>query len=303
MGADEASRLRALAQTEILDTPPEPEFDELTALAASICGTPMAIITLIDEKRQWFKSQFGLTLNETPRDIAFCNITIQHAGLTIVEDAFHDGRFADNPFVHANLGIRFYAGVPLVTQSGSAIGTLAVLDSIPRRISASQREALRTLGRSAMNQIELRRQLIAIRRLAGTEMEATSSDPLSNALSVALQPSSTRSQVTDIFPGLFFLTDASGKVLRHNPRAARFVDFFGATARIQDLVATDMRADFIERQQKASETARDSFKTTLLDPETGRHTYLIAFEQWLTDGRTYLSWAALPLRQEDPYDN
>lgn len=302
MGADEASRLRALAQAEILDTPPEPEFDELTALAASICGTPMAIITLIDEKRQWFKSQFGLTLNETPRDIAFCNTTIQQAGLTIVEDAFHDSRFADNPFVHANLGIRFYAGVPLVTQSGSAIGTLAVLDSIPRRISASQREALRTLGRSVMNQIELRRLLIAARRIARTESEA-SADPLIDAVSKTLQTSSAGLQTVDIFPGLFFWTDTSGKIVRHNPKAARFIDFFGATARIQDLVATDMRADFIERQQKASETARASFKTTLVDPETGRRTYLMALERWLTDSDTYLSWAALPLMPDDPHES
>ena len=303
MGADEALRLRALARSQILDTPPEPEFDELTALAASICETPMAIITLIDEKRQWFKSRFGLTLNETPREIAFCNITIQNPGVTVIEDAFRDNRFADNPLVHANLGIRFYAGVPLVSEDGSAIGTLAVLDTMPRRLLPKQTEALRTLSRSVMNQIELRRLLIATRRLAQTEMEATSSDPLIDAMSKTLQPSSTGSQVLDVFPGLFFWTDASGKILRHNPKAARLVDFFGATARIQDLVATDMRAEFIERQQNANHIARESFKTILVDPETGRHAYLVALERWLTDSHSYLSWAALPLAQDDPHDD
>lgn len=300
MGADEALRLRALARSQILDTPPEPEFDELTALAASICETPMAIITLVDEKRQWFKSQFGLTLNETPREIAFCDITIQNADVTVIEDAFRDNRFADNPLVHASLGIRFYAGVPLVTEDGSAIGTLAVLDTMPRRLLPKQTAALRTLGRSVMNQIELRRLLIATRRIARTEMKATSSDPLIDAMYKALQCSSTAPQAIDVFPGLFFWTDASGKILLHNRKAARLVDFFGASARIQGLVAIDMRAEFVERQQKANETACESFKTILVDPETGRHAYLIASERWLMDSVAYLSWIALPLTDGDP---
>lgn len=300
VGANEALRLRALSQSEILDTPPEPAFDELTALAASICGTPMAIITLIDEKRQWFKSQFGLALNETPRDIAFCNTTIQRRGLTIVEDAFQDSRFTENPLVHANVGIRFYAGVPLITRDGNAIGALAVLDYIPRRLLPNQREALVILGRSVMNQIELRRYLVATKPVARTKMEALP-DPLIDAVSKTLQPYSAGSKVTDIFPGLFFLTDISGKILRHNPKAARFVDFFGAPAHIQELVATDMREDFIEHQQKANETARESFKTIFVDPENGRHAYLVALERW-TDRHTYFSWAALALTRDDPRD-
>lgn len=299
MSTEEALRLRALARSQILDTPPEPEFDELTALAANVCETPMAIITLVDEKRQWFKSQFGLTLNETPRDIAFCNITIQNSGLTVIEDAFRDSRFADNPLVHANLGIRFYAGVPLVTEDGSAIGTLAVLDTMPRRLLPKQTTALRTLARSVMNQIELRRLLIATRLLAKTEIEATSSDPLIDAMCKTLQRAPKDAQAIDVFPGLLFWTDETGKILRHNPKAARFVDFFGATVRIQDLIATEMRAEFIERQQNPNETAHDSFKTMLVDPETGRLPYLLAFERWGTEGQMYLCWAALPLPPDD----
>lgn len=236
----------------------------------------MAMITLIDERRQWFKSQFGLTINETPREIAFCNTTIQQARSTVVEDAFQDPRFAENPLVHSNLGIRFYAGVPLITQDGHAIGTLAVLDNIPRRLLDSQAHALRTLGRSVMNQIELRRLLMASRAAAEADMHAPPVE-------------------TDVLPGLFFWTDERGKILRCNSAAAGLADFFGTGATIRDVVTADMRTAFNENWQKAIEGTGESFETILVDPETGRLPSLIAVRREVLDGGAYLFWLALPL--------
>jgi PAS domain S-box-containing protein len=157
--ANEAERLAALRALEVLDTPPEEGFDELTALAASICRAPVAIISLIDEDRQWFKSKIGLTLCETPRDDSFCTWTILQPDLFVVPDARADERFADNPLVTSTPEIRFYAGVPLVTAEGHALGALCVIDHRPRELSAEQSQALRTLGRVVVTQLFLRRDI------------------------------------------------------------------------------------------------------------------------------------------------
>lgn len=154
---DESARLAALRQRMILDTPPEPAFDALTRLAAHICGTPIAIMTLVDADRQWFKSQVGLDVPETPRDIAFCAQAIQQEGLFIVSDALFDERFATNPLVTAEPHIRFYAGMPFSTSEGHALGTLCVIDHVPRELSPCQLEALRTLALEVATHLELRR--------------------------------------------------------------------------------------------------------------------------------------------------
>ena len=156
--SDETRRLEALREYNWLDTPPEPEFDELTALVAHICEAPISLISLIDEQRQWFKSKFGLSSDETPRAISFCGHTILQRDLLIVPDAARDERFADNPLVTGDPHIRFYAGAPLVTVDGHALGTLSVIDRVPRQLSPLQREALRVLSRQVMARLELRRQ-------------------------------------------------------------------------------------------------------------------------------------------------
>ncbi len=153
----EQARLRALRAYEVLDTPPEATFDELTALAARLLGAPVALLTLVDADRQWFKSRVGLALEETPRDIAFCDMAIRGTGLLVVPDAMQDARFADNPLVTGPTGIRFYAGAPLVTPEGHAIGTLCVIDRRPRQVDAADLEALAVLARQAMAQLSLRR--------------------------------------------------------------------------------------------------------------------------------------------------
>jgi PAS domain S-box-containing protein len=154
----EAERLRALYDYGALDTPPEAAFDELVALAAQICRTPISLVTLIDRDRQWFKARHGLTLAETPRAVSFCAQVLNQPGeLLVIPDATLDRRFSDNPFVAGEAGIRFYAGVPLCTADGHAVGTLCVIDHQPRTLDAGQTAALRVLGRQVMAQLELRR--------------------------------------------------------------------------------------------------------------------------------------------------
>jgi anti-sigma regulatory factor (Ser/Thr protein kinase) len=157
VATDEAGRLAALRQYHILDTEPERSFDDLTVLASHICGTPMALITLVDEDRQWFKSRVGVSFVETSRAISFCTHAIQRPGIMIVPNALHDERLRDNPTVTGDLHIRFYAGAPLVTRDGYALGTLCVLDRVERTLSPEQIEALDSLRHQAEAQLELRR--------------------------------------------------------------------------------------------------------------------------------------------------
>ncbi|MBD3884697.1 PAS domain S-box protein [Phormidium tenue FACHB-886] len=163
--ANEFARLNALYQYQILDSEPEVAFDDLTKLAASICATPIALISLVDAQRQWFKSKLGIDAVETTRDIAFCSHTILQPKILIVPDALTDERFADNPAVTGEPHVRFYAGVPLLTAEGYALGSICVTDSMPRELSSNQIEALRALGRQVVAQLELRRKLVESERL------------------------------------------------------------------------------------------------------------------------------------------
>ncbi len=156
----ESDRLKALREYQILDTEAEKTFDDLTKLASLICGTPISLISLVDEHRQWFKSRVGIEANETPREIAFCHHAIQESGIFEVADAQTDPRFKTNPLVTGDPNLRFYAGQPLVTTDGHALGTLCVVDLRPRQLSQEQREALALLANQVMTQIELRKELL-----------------------------------------------------------------------------------------------------------------------------------------------
>lgn len=155
----ERGRLRTLEAYRILETSTEKTFDDLARLAATICETPIALITLVDEKRQWFKSNYGLDLKETPREVSFCAHAIHELGLFEVPDASLDSRFAENPMVTGDPNIRFYAGAPLVVSNGQALGTLCVIDQKPKELTGLQAEAMRVLGQSVVTQLELRRAL------------------------------------------------------------------------------------------------------------------------------------------------
>jgi PAS domain S-box-containing protein len=155
---DEASRLEALRACGVLDSAQDPTFDRLTRLAAALCNTPMAVVTLIDEQRQWFKSRIGVAQQQTSRAFSFCHHTIRKPGLFEVEDATADPRFENNPLVTGDPYIRFYAGVPLHSKDGFALGTVAVLDRFPRQLTEAQRQMLRLLGDQAELLLELSRE-------------------------------------------------------------------------------------------------------------------------------------------------
>ncbi|MGQ9865555.1 MAG: PAS domain S-box protein, partial [Pseudanabaenaceae cyanobacterium] len=154
---NEAIRLIALKQCNVLDTPPEPEFDDLVQAAAALCEVPVALISLVDETRQWFKAKLGLTPSETPRDVAFCAHAILQSDVMVVEDARQDPRFADNPLVTGEPWIRFYAGVPLTTTANLNLGTLCVIDFVPRTLTSERLVGLQALARQVTRQLERRR--------------------------------------------------------------------------------------------------------------------------------------------------
>ena len=154
---NDSTRLKVLWQYDVLDTVPEEVFDDLTDLAAHICETPIALISLVDENRQWFKSRIGTTVSETSRDVSFCAHAILNDGLLVVPDATKDPRFKNNPLVTGPQKIRFYAGAPLITPDGHALGTLCVLDNKPRHLRAEQKQALVVLAHHVVSQLELRR--------------------------------------------------------------------------------------------------------------------------------------------------
>lgn len=156
---NEAQRLRSLHLLKVLDTQAEEGFDQLARLAGAICGTPISLISLVDEDRQWFKSAVGLNAAETPRDIAFCAHAILEDTVMVVNDATNDPRFRDNPLVTSDPSIRFYAGAPLVVEDGQAVGTLCVIDTKPRQLTDAQLEALKVLRQAVVAQLRLRRAL------------------------------------------------------------------------------------------------------------------------------------------------
>ena len=156
MQEQETERLSALLRMELMDTPPEPEFDELVETVAAICDMPMSLVTLLDDRRQWFKAAIGLKVRETPREMAFCTYAIQQPDLLLVEDATADPRFSENPLVTGETHLRFYAGMPISSPDGFPLGTLCVLDRRPRQLTPTQIAALKVLARQVNARMELR---------------------------------------------------------------------------------------------------------------------------------------------------
>jgi GAF domain-containing protein len=186
--ANEAERLTALQQYRVLDTLPEAVYDDLVFIASQICQTPIALVSLVDGDRQWFKAKVGLDAEQTPRDLAFCaHAILQPDEVFQVPDATRDERFNTNPLVTSDPSIRFYAGVPLVTADGLAVGTLCAIDRTPRELSVDQQRALRALSREVMMQMELRRTIASLEQSLAT----------ANASKAAAKPSTGTASSTE----------------------------------------------------------------------------------------------------------
>ena len=160
---NESARVAALQKYAILDTEPERAFDDLVLLASFICNAPIALISLVDQDRQWFKAKVGVTVSETPRELAFCATAIRQTDLFVVPDTLNDERFRNNPLVTSEPNIRFYAGAPLINEEGFALGTICVIDRTPREFGSSQQAALKALSRLVLLQMEFRRNLMLLK--------------------------------------------------------------------------------------------------------------------------------------------
>ena len=173
---NEAVRLSALYEYDLLDTMSEKDYDDITQIAAEICNMPISLISLIDTNRQWFKSKFGFEPIESHRDVAFCaHAILQKDDIFIIGDTSIDDRFFDNPLVTGNPNIGFYAGVPLVNESGNSLGTLCVIDNKPNKLSNEQIATLKALARQIVSYFEIRKKTNQLARQK-SEMEQLNND-------------------------------------------------------------------------------------------------------------------------------
>jgi diguanylate cyclase (GGDEF)-like protein/PAS domain S-box-containing protein len=208
---NEAARLQALRETGLLDTLPEEEYESLVRLASVICETPIALVTLVDTDRQWFKAGVGLDASETSRDAAFCAHTILQSETFIVPDTFEDPRFAANPLVTGDPLIRFYAGVPLATVGGLRLGSLCVIDRVPRVLSSAQLEALELLGKEVNKLLDARRERNAARLVLPLDGAVEEQAEAGHGLFHAFMDNS---------PLAGYLKDDEGKIVYYNQRWA-----------------------------------------------------------------------------------
>ena len=154
---DEAGRLAALKRMIDMQSGPDAAYDDITRMAAALFGTPVALISLVDDEKQWFLSKVGLATQQTPREQAFCAVAIQTPDAPlVVPDASKDARFSSNPLVTQDPNIRFYAGAPLVTSSGHALGTVCVIDTVPREVDPGKLEELRFMAQAVIDRMEQR---------------------------------------------------------------------------------------------------------------------------------------------------
>jgi diguanylate cyclase (GGDEF)-like protein/PAS domain S-box-containing protein len=203
----EAANLRALWTRDLLDSQPELECDELVQLAAAICGTPIGLVTLLDERHQWYRASEHLKMGETPREVAFCAHAVRQTGLFLVKDALMDARFGSNPLVTTDPAIRFFAGVGLFTSDGEPIGTLCVVDMSPRILGAEQANALEVLGRQVSVRLEAMVQRKALAEVMAEKERATANLKASEELFRAFMNAS---------PFLSYIKDAAGRLLFYN---------------------------------------------------------------------------------------
>lgn len=246
---NEIQRLLALQRYQILDTLPEQAFDDLTVLAASICDTPIALVSLIDEKRQWFKSKIGLDATETPRDIAFCaHAILSPSEPLIVPNALEDERFASNPLVLSDPNIRFYSGVPLVTPEQFPLGTLCVIDQVPRQLTSQQITALQALARQVISQLELR---LNLAKLEQTVVKQKSTEE------ALLSSVATNRALLNAIPDLMFRINRDGVLVNYQaPKESQLflyeADFLGK--KVEEVLPSSIAQLFLEGMEQARQT-------------------------------------------------
>ena len=220
-GDREARRAAALLRARILDTLPEQSYDDIVALASRVCGTPIALVSLVDHERQWFKAKVGLEIDETPRDISFCSHALDRSGRTMeIEDARLDARFANNPLVTGDPRIRFYAGAPIVTKRGDTLGTVCVIDTEPRRLDASQLDVLAMLARHAGALIDMRDMAVSATREEGRLLDIA--DLLESQV---VERTQERDRLWELSEDLLVTTTYDGKLLRISPSWSRLLGY------------------------------------------------------------------------------
>jgi serine/threonine-protein kinase len=288
---DEPARLQDLRAHAVLDSEPEADFDELTRLAAALCGTPMALVSLIDEQRQWFKSKVGLALDETPREQAFCAHAILEDGVFEVPDAGRDARFADNPLVTGDPRICFYAGASLVSAAGLPLGTLCVLDRVPRTLSDAQREQLRALAGRVVERLEARRRL---RELATPH----DSQERTVRLPAGAEHETVRSDLLFTDPGEQPRRCGRFTVLQRIGRGAMATVYSAHDAELDRLVAVKLLHGDGDRdararvQREAQALARISHPNVVQIFEIGSYGAQMFVAMELVDGPTLTEWRA-----------
>lgn len=273
---NEAQRLKTLHSYNVLDTLPEQAFDDLVKLAAQICQVPIAVVSLIDETRQWFKSITGLDVTETSRDIAFCAHTILNSEeLLEVYDAQIDLRFADNPLVTGDPNIRFYAGAPLVAPNGLALGALCVIDHVPRELSSDQQAALHALSRIVINQLELRRTLTDYNRVEEPLKSLNSlleqkvderTAELRQEMAIRIESEERFRQLSENINEVFWMTDLDKeKMLYVSPV---YEQVWGRTVQsLYDSPRNWLEAIHVEDRERVFKAARTIQATGLYDEE------------------------------------
>ena len=252
VSADETLRLAALASYEVLDSGFDQELDDVVRLAAALCTTPISTITFVDSHRQWFKARVGLSFQETSRDIAFCAHTISHKQEFVVADATKDARFRDNPLVTGATHLRFYAGIPLLSREGNAVGTLTVMDTRPRSLTGDQIFALRVLARQTERWLELRRRVIE------------HSNDLERAITARMDAEHLYRTLWETTTDTVVISDATGTIRFASPSVLELLGY-----RPEQLVGQPL---------------------AVLQPVRYRAAHKHGFERYLKTGEKHLNW-------------
>ena len=278
---DEAQRLAALRRYDILDTPPERAFDDIVRLASRLCDVPVALVSLVDDQRQWFKAEQGFGARETSRDASFCAHAILQPDVLVVPDTLRDERFAANPLVTGSSHIRFYAGAPLVTPDGHRLGTLCIMDREPRELTAEQAGLLQALARQVVTELELRWSLLA---------QAAMLEDRDRAQAALERERAFLRRIIDTQPSMVFVKDWEGRFVLVNEALART---YGTTV---DAIVGKTDADFNADAGEVEHFMRDDREVM-----SSRRVKLIPEEQVTNaDGETqWFSTVKVPLVNDD----